>query len=87
MIEAQRTRPFKGIKVSRALYLTHLLVVDDIILLCDGSRRDAKTLAIILDLFFTNIRMMVNFRKSSMSCISLEEEEVFVDTKICPPYM
>jgi hypothetical protein len=32
---------FSGIKISNGMTITHLLFVDDILIFCDGSKRDA----------------------------------------------
>ena len=40
-----------GLRISNLLNITHLLFIDDILLICDGSKRDTKKLAKILKLF------------------------------------
>jgi hypothetical protein len=59
LLEAKTFGDFKGIRVCRSLYISHLLLVDDILLLCDGSWRDALKLRNILDLYYMATRMMV----------------------------
>jgi hypothetical protein len=41
MYEAKTFRVFKGVRVGKSLYVFHIVFVDDVILLCDGTRRDA----------------------------------------------
>jgi hypothetical protein len=42
--EAKSTGTFRGIKISSGLHISHLLFVDDILIFCDGSRRDTDKL-------------------------------------------
>lgn len=76
MVEAKRSGAFKCIQISLNLFITHLLFVDDVLLFCDGSRRDAVKLIEILDQFCRATGMEVNGRKSSVSCCNLMDQEV-----------
>jgi len=40
LLEARRMGSTKYTRLGRSLTLTHLLIVDDVLLLCNGSRRD-----------------------------------------------
>lgn len=51
LIEAKIMASFKGWKMGGILFLSHLLFVDDILLFCDGSIRDAMKLKELLDLY------------------------------------
>ena len=41
LFEAKRTSGFKGIHISQPLFIYHLPFVDDILIFCDCTRRDA----------------------------------------------
>jgi len=73
---ASRDGLFKGIKISSSLYLTHLLFVDDVLIFCSGSRRDAETLKSILNLFSKATGMEFNSRKSTISSCLLSDGEI-----------
>jgi hypothetical protein len=49
--EAKTTGKFRGINISSGLHISHLLFVDDILIFCDGSRRDTENLCDGLTLF------------------------------------
>jgi hypothetical protein len=51
LTEAKTTGTFRGIKISSVLHISHLLFVDDILIFCDGSRRDTDKLCEGLTLF------------------------------------
>lgn len=65
--EALRVGNVKGIKVGNACTLTHLLFMDDILIFCDGSRRDAEKLKEIMDLYCLVIGMQVTLEKTTIS--------------------
>eukprot|EP01018_Ginkgo_biloba_P004985 Gb_28741 [translate_table: standard] len=73
--EAKITGQLKGIKIGGSTYLTHLLFVDDILLFCEGSRRDIMKLKEILDLYCAATVMMINLNKSSISFSQVLEED------------
>jgi hypothetical protein len=58
--EVKYSKAFKGIKMGRTLYISHLLFVGDIILFCDGSRRDVLKIREILNLDCLITSMMLN---------------------------
>jgi len=74
--EASRNGSFKGIKISPSFHLTHLLFVDDVLIFCSGSRRDAESLNSILDLFSKATGMEYNTRKSTISSSLLSDGEI-----------
>jgi len=74
--EAKRNGSFKGIRISPSLSITHLLFVDDVLIFCTGSRRDAESLKDILNLFSKATGMEFNFRKSTISSNLLSEGEI-----------
>eukprot|EP01018_Ginkgo_biloba_P002192 Gb_33330 [translate_table: standard] len=51
--EAKRSGQLKGIKIGGSTYLTHLLFVDDILLFCEGTRRDVMKLKEVLNRYCT----------------------------------
>jgi len=55
--------------------LTHLLFIDDVLLLYNGSRRDASKLEdILLELYCKAIGMMVNMEKIKITFNVVEEQ-------------
>jgi len=74
--EAKRNGSFNGIRISQSLCITHLLFVDDVLIFCSGSRKDAETLKEILNLFSKATGMEVNFRKSTISTNLMSEGEI-----------
>ena len=58
------------------MYITHLLFVDEILVFCDGSRRDVEKICQWLALFKRATRMQINGEKSTISCANLEEMEI-----------
>ena len=65
--DARRNGSFNGIRISPNLHLTHLLFVDDVLIFCSGSRRDAESLKSILNLFSKVTGMEINIKKSTIS--------------------
>jgi hypothetical protein len=71
LIYVKRLGPLKGIRLGISVSLSHFLFVDDILLFCNGSKRDALELKDILDLYCMAIGMKVNIGKSSISFIGV----------------
>jgi hypothetical protein len=69
-------REFEGIAIYPTLRVTHLLFVDDVIIFCNGSRRDAGKLHDILDLFSLATGMVINGGKSMIITQNMDEEEI-----------
>jgi hypothetical protein len=77
ILEEKRAGDFKEIRAGNALYLSHLLFVDNIPLFYDGSCMDALMLRVVLDLYCFASRMEINAGKSSISFREICEEEYF----------
>eukprot|EP00253_Pinus_taeda_P004659 PITA_04659 len=67
IISATRDGTLKGLKITKECYLTHLLFVDDVLILLDGSMRDTMTFSHILALFSQATGMQVNRAKSTIT--------------------
>lgn len=63
-------------RLGRSLTLTHLFIVDDVILLYNGSKIDDSKLREILNLYCTSTGMMVNMQKSSIDFNVVAEEQI-----------
>lgn len=63
-------------KVRKIFFSTHLLFVDDLLLFCDGSWRDANELKYIIYLYSIAYGIMVNLQKSTISFNAIEEGQV-----------
>jgi len=63
---AKENGHFGGIPIARDLYISHLLFVDDILIFCNGSRRDTDCLVEGIELFKRATGMLINVDKSSM---------------------
>ena len=74
----------KGIQISQHLHITHLLFVDDVLILCTGMVRDTNNLQEILDLFSKATRMEINSRKSTLSAHLLRVKEMHELSRIFP---
>jgi hypothetical protein len=72
LLDARISRSIEIIKMCRYLYLAHLLVV------YDGSRRDASKLREILDLYCIATWMRVNVHKYSISFNGLDDKQARV---------
>jgi hypothetical protein len=73
LISAINMADFQGIKTSPDLIITHLLFVDDVLILSSGRTRDVETLAAILQLFQDATGMIINSQKSTLSLIGIDE--------------
>lgn len=60
IISAKRDGSLSGLKITDDCYLTHILFVDDILILLDGSIRDSLTFSRILQLLSRATGMIVN---------------------------
>jgi len=67
---------FSGIKISIGLSITHLLFIDDILILCDGSKRDADLISEGLTLFKSTTGMLINAQKSNILFSWLKNEDI-----------
>ena len=64
---AKREGDLCGLKISEDCFLTHLLFVDDVIIMLDGSIQDSRTFSKILLLFSSATRMLANKSKSTIT--------------------
>ena len=65
-----------GIQISQHLQTTHLLFVDDVLILCSRTVRDVDTISGILVLFATATGMEINAGKSTLSTHKLRAHEL-----------
>lgn len=75
-LATKRSSSLKGILIGNSLQLSHLLFVDDVLLFCDGSWRDAYKLKEDFDLYCIATSMKVNMQKSSISFHEVEEDQI-----------
>jgi hypothetical protein len=61
--------------------------VDDVLLFYDVSRRDARNLKEILELYYTTISMLVNVHKYCITFNGVEEDQIRVFLLIFPHYI
>ena len=74
--KAQEKDDFRGIPISSALTITHLLFVDDILIVRDGSRKILQILSQGLDMFHTAFGMVINEEKLTIGWENLSEEAI-----------
>eukprot|EP00253_Pinus_taeda_P027637 PITA_27637 len=67
IISATRDGTLRGLKITEECFLTHLLFVDDVLILLDGSMRDSMSFSHILALFSQATGMQVNRAKSTIT--------------------
>eukprot|EP01018_Ginkgo_biloba_P020280 Gb_31029 [translate_table: standard] len=84
LLEVKRSGTNRDIKVGSLLCLTRLLFVDDILLFCDGSRRDALKLREVLDLYCSATGILVNIGKSIVSFMGISEDVIRSYTRLFP---
>jgi hypothetical protein len=66
--EAKAHGEFQGIAITPNLRVTHLLFVDDVLIFCNGKRRDAEKLKSILELFERATRNANKWEKIHSHC-------------------
>lgn len=67
IIEAVQRGELQDLKLALGLTLTHLLLVDDILLFCNGTRRDIECLERGIILFKIATGMLINLLKSTLT--------------------
>jgi hypothetical protein len=67
---------FKGTMLGKSLSLSHLLFVDYVLLLCDGTRIVVVKLKEFLELYCVDTDMRVNMHKSSVSSHGVNEDNI-----------
>eukprot|EP00253_Pinus_taeda_P011269 PITA_11269 len=78
IISAKREGSIRGLKITDECFLTHLLFVDDVLILLDGSIQDTTTFTRILSLFSTATGMEVNRSKSTITLVGTSANESLV---------
>eukprot|EP00253_Pinus_taeda_P030670 PITA_30670 len=68
METAKRDGDIGGLGITDLCYLTHLLFVDDVLILLNGSIRDTRSFSKILQLFSDATGMQPNQMKSTITC-------------------
>ena len=63
----KRARSFKGIKITSSLELTHILFIDDVVMLGEGTWENLKETKKILELYKKATGMHINVEKSILS--------------------
>eukprot|EP00253_Pinus_taeda_P031439 PITA_31439 len=81
----KREGSIRGLKITEECYLTHLLFVDDVLILLDGSIQDTSSFNRILNLFAHATGMEVNKEKSTITLVGTSVNESF-STKHAFPY-
>lgn len=83
-VSANREGSIRGLKISDICFLTHLLFVDDVLILLDGSIQDTTAFSHLLDLFSKATGMEVNRLKSSITMVGTTVNESHVATTAFP---
>jgi len=65
---------FKGLKVTRGLCLTHLMFVDDVLIMGTDSEQDWKNFKNMLEAFYKVTRLEVNFLKLTFLFNNIESQ-------------
>jgi hypothetical protein len=73
-MEARRRGVLKGIKVGKIIDLTHLLLIDGILLLCDGTLRGDTRLKDILYIYNISMGMEINILNYSVALRKLKKD-------------
>jgi hypothetical protein len=75
LIEAKNIGAMNGIRMGGDLYISHLLFVYDILLFCNGSRRDALKLKETMELYCMATTMIVNVGKPIIFFMGINDED------------
>lgn len=84
MEAAKRNGDIGGLGISDLCYLTHLLFVDDVLILLDGSVRDSRNFLKILQIFSVATGMMPNQSKSTITCARTSVQETRIALQAFP---
>lgn len=71
LVEAKRRGDIKGATITDDLAFSHMLLVDNILLFYDGSRKDLTSTKGVISLFEKATNMQVNIQKSTFSSLGL----------------
>lgn len=74
--EAKRKGGLHGACVEKNLSVTHMLSVNDVLIISDGPIQDVTIIKEVLNFFDKSTRMMVNIHKSSLSLFGLSRYEL-----------
>jgi hypothetical protein len=74
-LDAKRYGAFKGIKIDISCQLPHLLLVDDILIFCDGSIRYVVKLKVLKNIYFLATGMMISVGKSSILFLGISTND------------
>lgn len=66
VLKPKREGTMRGLDVAVNMFISHILFVDDVLLLSNGNISEIKELKRILELFMKATRMQVNYRKSQL---------------------
>eukprot|EP00253_Pinus_taeda_P027180 PITA_27180 len=84
MESAKRSGEIGGLRISDLCSITHLLFVDDVLILLNGSVRDSRAFAKILHLFSSATGMKPNQIKSSITCARTTVQETQIGLQSFP---
>ena len=76
LLSAKECGTFHGISFGNNITLTHVLFMDDIVMVSDGSEQHLSTLYDVLHFFCNAYRMVINEDKSSFYYSVLDESEL-----------
>lgn len=72
----KQSRGYNGLQITQTLHISHLLFVDDILIFCDGSKRDLDRLVQGLNLIKSAVGMVIIEAKSSIVTAQLLPHEL-----------
>jgi len=81
---AKREGDIRGLRILEICSLTHLLFVDDVLILLDGSIRDSRSFSRILLLFSSATGMLPNQAKSTITCSRTSVQESHFAQQVFP---
>eukprot|EP00253_Pinus_taeda_P035296 PITA_35296 len=84
IISTKREGTIRGLKITDVCFLTHLLFVDDVLILLDGSVQDTTSFTHILELFSKATGMEVNRSKSTITSVGTTTNEALVARQAFP---
>jgi len=84
IISEKREGTIRGLKITDVCFLTHLLFVDDVLILLNGSIQDTTSFTRILELFSKATGMEVNRSKSTITTVGTTANEELVASQAFP---
>ena len=82
--DARRNGLIRGIQISSSLALTHLMFVDDVILLGEGTLQEWAAFEVILDTFCKASGMLISMDKSVIIYNNIPNTELLTLTRMIP---